>query len=75
MIDFMLVALAVLVLVTFWPRTRSAVGDATLAGTVFLAAPLGALLVQTHLSAVGAALLAFAVFVVLRWLKDTWQAQ
>lgn len=75
MVEFMLCALVVLMLSTFWPAPKTPVGGVSLAGAVFLAAPLGGMLVQTRLAGVGWLLLAFSLFVFVRWLICKWRLQ
>jgi len=73
--DYFLAAAAVLVLITCWPASDAPVDGISLAGAVFVALPLGGALAQSPLAFWGWALLAFAAFVLARWLRDKWQAQ
>lgn len=75
MVTFMLMASAVLILVTFWPHAQAPVGAVSLAGALFVAAPLGWLLSQSPVTAAGWLLLAFVAMVLGRWLLEKWQAQ
>lgn len=71
----MLMALAVLVLITFWPHSQAPVGGVSLIGAVFIAAPIGWLLSNSPVAAAGWLLLAFASMVLVRWMLEKWQAQ
>lgn len=73
--EFLLVSFAVLIMVTCWPHSGAPVGSVSLAGAFFVAAPLGWVLAQTKLAFFGWALLAFAAWVLGRWLWDKWAAQ
>jgi hypothetical protein len=75
MFDFMLAALTVLILFTFWPPATSPVGAVSLVGAVFVAAPLGWLLAQSPMAGFGWMMLAFAAYVLTRWMREKWQAQ
>jgi hypothetical protein len=75
MVEFVLTALAVLILLTFWPHSQVPVGGISLGASVFVAAPVGWLLLQSPVAGAGWMLLSFAAMVLVRWLREKWHAQ
>ena len=71
--ESMLTAFCVVFL--FWPKAGQRIDGWCLGGAFFLAAPLGWILLQTHLVFVGLALMSFAAWVMARWLRDKWRSQ
>ena len=74
MLEFMLCVTSLWIIVTCWPVENEPVGGLALMVAVFLAAPLGWLLIHTPVAMAGWALWAMAGWVLARWMHEKWNA-